>query len=54
MQEYEDDAMEHFVSCNANDPAAIGRLQATVRFTRMFTSGEVKEKIVQEARENNG
>ncbi len=44
-------AMGVLLSTNPNNPAAIGRLQAAVKHYRSFTSGEVREVMIDELKE---
>lgn len=50
-----DGTMQAFVSCNGNDPAKVGRLQATVKVLRWFLDPDDNPgtKMLQELRDKH-
>lgn len=56
LQDLHDEAAAALIGANANDPAQIGMIQASIRLYRALIDGEVKEMITEEikTRELNG
>ena len=51
LQDVSNESMDAFVSIDANDPAAVGRLQGLVKVCRQFTSGGLREGMMKELKE---
>lgn len=51
LRDESDVSMDAFVSANANDPGAIGRLQGLVKICRHFLDGGVREGMMQELKD---